>query len=346
LEHFFPQVPWWGWAILVLTIFMITNMLGIVVAGYTQLALLIIMVCSYVAMAVVGLTLGKPDWSYLTETFLFPPASELYPGTPAGLPSVAVLMLAAVWLFIGVEVAAPLAEEVKNPSKTIPLAMITSMITLFAVEQFLGLSWAASVPREVLLSEPYHVGAAEYLLGPIGGVWFAIISLFATGTTINSVMAGATRVLYGMSREGYLPKIFGWLHPRFRTPWGSLIILYVLMLLVIGSAVTFLGLEAPFSLALSCCFVFLIIYLFMFINVIALRIKRPQDPRPFKMGGPSKVPILAVIGVISTLFILVYTVAPPYGNINILIYGGVYSVALFLVALLIYYLRARKESLS
>ncbi|MEM2213995.1 MAG: APC family permease [Candidatus Nezhaarchaeales archaeon] len=346
LEHFFPQVPWWGWAILVLTIFMITNMLGIVVAGYTQLALLIIMVCSYVAMAVVGLTLGKPDWSYLTETFLFPPASELYPGTPAGLPSIAVLMLAAVWLFIGVEVAAPLAEEVKNPSKTIPLAMITSMITLFAVEQFLGLSWAASVPREVLLSEPYHVGAAEYLLGPIGGVWFAIISLFATGTTINSVMAGATRVLYGMSREGYLPKIFGWLHPRFRTPWGSLIILYVLMLLVIGSAVTFLGLEAPFSLALSCCFVFLIIYLFMFINVIALRIKRPQDPRPFKMGGPSKVPILAVIGVISTLFILVYTVAPPYGNINILIYGGVYSVALFLVALLIYYLRARKESLS
>lgn len=342
LEHFFPQMPWWSWAILVLTIFMITNMLGIIVAGYTQLALLIIMIGSYLAMAIIGFTIGKPNWNYLTETLLSPPASELYPGTPAGLPSVAVLMLAAVWLFIGMEVAAPLVEEIKNPSRTVPLAMITSMITLFAVEQFLGLSWAASAPREILLSEPYHVGAAEYLIGLAGGVWFAIISLLATGTTINSVMAGATRVLYGMSREGYLPKVFGWLHPRFRTPWGSLIILYVLMLLVIGSAVAFLGLEAPFNLALSCCFVFLLIYLFMFINVIALRIKRPQDPRPFRMGGPSKAPILAVIGIISTLFILVYTVAPPYGNLNILIYGGIYSIVLFLIALAIYYVRAPK----
>ncbi|MDI9619436.1 MAG: APC family permease [Candidatus Nezhaarchaeota archaeon] len=342
LEHFFPQVPWWGWAVLVLSVFMAANLFGIVVAGYAQLMLLIIMVGSYLAMAVIGFVVGAPNWAYLGQTFLSPPASELYPGAPPGLTSAVVLMLMGVWLFIGMEVAGPLAEEVKNPARTIPLAMISSMVTLFSVEQFLGLSWAATVPREVLLTHPYHVGAAEYLLGPAGGAWFALISLFATGTTINSVMAGATRVLYGMSKEGYLPRVFGWIHPRFRTPWGSLFILYVLMIIVIGSAATVLGIEAPFTLALSCSFVFTIVYLFMFFNVIALRIKRPQDPRPFKMGGPFKVPALAVIGIIVTFVILVYTVMPPYGNVDILTYGGIYCLVLFLIGLAIYYAKARK----
>jgi amino acid transporter len=342
LGHFFPQVPWWGWAILVLTIFMIVNMLGIVVAGYAQLAMLIFMVGSYLAIGVMAFIFGKPNWDYLSQTFFSPPASSLYPGTPAGLPSVAVLMLMGVWLFIGMEVAAPLAEEIKNPARTIPLAMTTSMVTLFAVEQFTGLSWAATVPREVLLSEPYHVGVAEYLLGLTGGVWFALVSLMATGTTINSVMAGATRVLYGMSREGYLPKVFGWLHPRFRTPWGSLGILYTLIVIIIVSAATFLGVEAPFKLALCCSFVFTVIYLVMFVNVVALRIKRPQDPRPFKMGGPFKAPILAIIGAIATLLILIYTVAPPYGSVDVLIYGGTYSIVLLIVAAAIYYVKARK----
>ena len=343
LEHFFPQLPWWGWAILVLTVFMIVNMLGIAIAGYAQLALLIIMIGSYIGMGIAGFIVKTPNWAYLGQTFLSPPASLIY-GTPAGLTSVLVLTLLGVWLFVGMEVAAPLAEEIKNPAKIIPLAMVASMITLFAVREFLGISWAASVPREVLLTEPYHVGAAEYLLGPVGGIWFAIISLLATGTTINAVMAGATRVLYGMSKEGYLPKFFGWLHPKFRTPWGSLGLLYVLMLIIIGLSATVFGVEAPFTLALICAFVFVLFYLFMFIDVIVLRAKRPEDQRPFKMGGPFKAPILAIIGLIATFVILVYSVAPPYGMVDILIYGGVYCLVLFLIAIGIYYARARKIS--
>ena len=166
--------------------------------------------------------------------------------------------------------------------------------------------------------------------------------MLATGTTINAVMAGATRVLYGMSRQGYLPKLFGWLHPKFRTPWGSLGLLYVLMVLIIGASAATVGPNAPFMLAVLCCFVFVLFYLFMFIDVIALRIRRPQDQRPFKMGGPFKTPILAVIGLIATFVILVYSIAPPYGDINVLIYGGTYCLVLFLIALGIYYARVRK----
>jgi len=345
LEYFFPAMPWWAWAILVLTIFMILNMLGIVVAGVAQLILLVIMVGSYIVMGLVGFLIGSPNYAYLGETLMSPPGSLIY-GSPAGLPSILVLTLMGVWLFVGMEVAAPLAEEVKRPERTIPLAMLTSMIALFAFREFMGLSWVASVPRDILLSEfpPPHIAAAEYLLGLLGALWFAIISFMATGTTINAVLAGATRVLYGMSREGYLPKVFGWLHPKYKTPWGSLLILYILMVIIILLAAAALGVEAPFSLALCCAFVFMAFYALMFIDVLLLRIRRPEEVRPFTMGGPRKFPVLSLIGLIATFVILYYSVVPPLGDVKILYAGGAYCVACFLAALAIYYLKIKKGS--
>ncbi|RLF10806.1 MAG: hypothetical protein DRJ62_04550 [Thermoprotei archaeon] len=342
LESFFPQIPWWGWAVLILTIFLITNLLGITIAGYVQLALLVIMILSYFAIGVVGFLFAPPEGlAYLGQTFLAPPPSVIYAGTPGGLPSVLVMTLMGVWLFVGVEVAAPLAEEIKNPHKIIPLAMTMSMITLFLVREFTGLAWAASVPQDVLLGAPFpHVAAAEYLLGAPGAIWFAIISFLAIGTTVNAVLAGATRVLYGMATEGYLPRLFGWLHPKFRTPWGSLGLLYAIMLLIIGLSATTLGAETPFTLALVCCFVFMLFYLFIFIDVLVLRFKKPEEKRPFRMGGPTRFPILAFIGLIATIIILVYSLAPPYGDPTTLYYGGPYCIVLFIVALIIYYVRA------
>lgn len=335
MEKIFPQMPWWGWAMLLLTLFMIVNMLGITVTGHIQLALVSIMVGSYLAMGLLGLIVKKPCLECLTRTLLDPPASSIYHGVPAGLPSILALTLMGVWLFVGVEVLAPLAEEIKNPSRTLPLAMVTSMIILFALKQFLGLSWVASVPREVLLSEPYHVGAAGYLLGPAGEVWMAIISLVATGSTINAVLTGATRVLYGMAVDGYLPSFFSWLHPKFRAPWGSLCLLYALMLLILGLSAFFLGTKTPSFLALICSFVFMLTYLMIFIDVIVLRLKRPKDAKPFNIRGPSKLPIPAVLGLITTFVIIICSVAPPFGDVNILIYGGAYCLALFLVSIAI-----------
>ncbi|MEM4576475.1 MAG: APC family permease [Candidatus Nezhaarchaeales archaeon] len=336
MEKIIPQVPWWGWAMLLLTLFTIVNMLGITVTGRVQLVLVSIMAGSYLALALLGFIVKRPCLECLTRTLLDPPASSIYHGVPAGLPSILALTLMGVWLFVGVEVLAPLAEEVKNPSRTLPLAMVTSMVILFALKQFLGLSWVASVPREILLSEPYHVGAVGYLLGPAGEVWMAIISLVATGSTVNAVLTGATRVLYGMAVDGYLPSFFSWLHPKFRAPWGSLCLLYALMLLVLGVSASSLGTKTPSFLALICSFVFMLTYLTIFIDVIVLRVKKPDGARPSKVEGPLKLPIPAFLGLIATFVILIFSVAPPFGDVNILIYGGTYCLALLLVSMVIY----------
>lgn len=343
LEYFIPVAPWYVWAIAALTIFLIVNMLGIEMVGKVQLLLTAIAIATYIAIAVVGFS--KADFPYLTQTLLHPPESIIY-GTPAGLPSILVTSLMGVWLLVGMEVAAPLAEEIKNPRKVLPLAMVTSLIALFVIHELIVLSFASSVPREVLLAEfpPSHIGAAKYLLGLTGAIWLSIISFIETGSTVNTVLAGATRVLYGMSGVGYLPKTFGWLHPKYRTPWNSLLILYALMLVLILLSAAWLGVTAPFVLALTCCFVFMLVYLFIFINLMILRVKRPEVLRPFSIGGFKRFPILGLIGLIASLIITYFSVVPPFGDIRILYLGGIYSTICFIAALVIYSSRVKKTS--
>jgi amino acid transporter len=336
MEYVWPVLPWYIWAFIILTIFTITNLLGIDIAGKTQLAAVIFMVASYIGLGVVGFTIGHPNYEYLSETFVSPPSSTLY-GTPGGIISVLALSLMGVWLFVGAEINLSLAEEVKNPQRTIPLAIISAFITIFAIQQFAGLAWAASVPKDTLLTgfPPPHIGAAEHLLGVTGVAWFAVISFIAVGTTLNAVIASISRMFYDMGREKELPKLFAWLHPRFRTPWGGILTLYALILIVIGSAAAYLGTDAPFFLALLTSFVFMITYIFFAVDLLLLRRKQPDITRPFYAGGPRKFPIITVIALIIAVVFLYFSTAPPFGDVRILETGAVYCAVGAVVGLLI-----------
>ena len=334
MEYVWPVLPWYIWASIILTIFTITNLLGVDIAGKAQLVAVIIMIASYIGLGVTGFTIGNPNYEYLSETFVSPPSSTIY-GTPQGAISVLALSLMGVWLFVGAEINLSLAEEVKNPQRTIPLAIISAFITIFAIQQFTGLAWAASVPKDILLTgfPPPHIGAAEYLLGLVGAAWFAVISFIAVGTTLNAVIAGISRMFYDLGREIEMPKLFAWLHPRFRTPWGGILTLYALILIVIGSAAAFLGTDAPFFLALLTSFVFMITYIFFAVDLLLLRRKQPEVPRPFYAGGLRKFPIITVVALIIAIIFLYFSTAPPFGDVRILQTGVVYCVVAAVIAL-------------
>ena len=141
------------------------------------------------------------------------------------LPTLLSLVGMAMFMFVGCEFVTPLAPEVRHASRTLPRAMALGLVGV-ACCMFL---YGAAMRRQVenldlggglhLLETPMAIPRfAEQVMGPFGRIWLGVGLLFAGAATINTLMAGLPRILYGMALDGALPKAFTYLHPRFKTP--------------------------------------------------------------------------------------------------------------------------------
>src|SRR5205814_1793556 len=149
-------------------------------------------------------------------------------GNPKGWGSVFPGMIYAILAFIGFEAAAPLAEEAKNPRKTIPRAVILSalLIGLF----YLLCYYAATVyfGPDKMAPDPKHgfvfFNGGDPWSGLAQAVWrpgIVIVILAVLNSAIANSNAGvnaATRVGYALARIGLLPSMLGRIHPHFSTP--------------------------------------------------------------------------------------------------------------------------------
>ncbi|NWG87300.1 MAG: amino acid permease [Hydrogenophilaceae bacterium] len=173
----------------------------------------------------------------------------------------------AFYAFIGFEDMVNVAEEVKEPQRNLPRAILlalglaTLLYLLVALAAVLTLPVGELAGTRAPLAEMYRraTGQEPVLIG--------LISLFAVtnGALIQIVMG--SRVLYGMSRQGWLPRPLGYVSPRTRTP---LIATAAMALAVQGLA---LGVEL---VALAKATSFIILIVFALINLSLVRVKRRQ----------------------------------------------------------------------
>ena len=271
---------------------MTINLLGIEVYGASELIFTIIMVASLLVVGVAGL------FGVGTDTATGP---GLFPST--GLPWTAgfSLVALAIWLFIGVEYICPLAEEVKNPGRNLPLAMFLGLLIIFVVKTIFGLGMIRHVPLDQLASSATpHLLAGEGILGKAGLIWMAIVGLCATMSTLNTVMASVARLLYGMAREGQVPRIFGYLHPRYRVPWAGVMLTAVVFLGVLLTGITMVDQIVVLILAGSTCW--FVAYILIDLSHIVLRLKYPGLHRPYKSPAFPVPQLLAIAALIYVLF--------------------------------------------
>jgi amino acid transporter len=332
-ELYIPQIPWQGWSVFYATIMLIVNLLGILLVGRVALAMTIYMIGTMVLFSLLYIAgLGVTSFNWESATALPAEWGQLW------VPVVTWAML-AFWLYVGFEVPAPLAEETKEPEKTIPRATVCALLFIFAVQALFGFAVRGALTPEEILSVPYpHVEAGLRMFGPTAMAILATVSIVATLSTFNTVMAGSSRLLWSLGHEGYLPKV-GWLHPRFRTPWIPLFIEYVVIVLFI------LFLEKYIMLMIAVdTFIFLLIYLLLHVSVIVLRNKQPSVKRPFSVGGPWKMPIVPILGIVGMLVTMYYQFFGPMGDPTALWAGGTAALAalVFSVIVLRTYAKARK----
>ncbi|MBL3687591.1 APC family permease [Leucobacter zeae] len=213
----------------------------------------------------------------------------------------------AIWLYIGMEFVAPLAEEVKRPWKVIPMAMIIGVFTIFVVDVLFGWgAWRFADLAEMAESSIPHVVGATAIFGATGGLIMTLVTILASFSTGNSYLAAIPRMLYGLANEGLLPKWFARVSRRTRVPWaGMLVTAGCMAAVLLYSTVAEGGIDLILNLISIACTTWLLSYIIAQVDVVVLRRRYPNAKRPFKTP---LYPLPQIIGIASCVYLIVFIV--------------------------------------
>jgi len=226
----------------------------------------------------------------------------------------------SVYLFIGFEWVTPLAEETTD-IKVLPRAMPIAVVLLTVSYAIWTTVMVTFSPMKVLAASPTpHLIFGEALAGPTGLIVVGVISALATFTSFNAGMMGNSRLVYGMAREGTLPKALSKIHLTYFSPWAALTFMFIIELIL----ALLLTLTRSFSIAiLMAAAIECVIYFLVAIVIIKLRRTKPDAERPYRAPGGLVLPVITA-GVFALLALAVFFPPSP------VLVGPVFAAALAL----------------
>lgn len=185
-------------------------------------------------------------------------------------PATAVLAgaIIAYYSFVGFETSANMVEEVKNPSRVYPRALFAALLTAGVVYVLVGLASSIALPSDELSSSSGPLLAVVDASGVGIPSWvFSLIALIAVANGALLTMIMASRLAYGMSEQGLLPRVLSRVLPRRRTPWVAILATtLVAMLLTLVGDLTLLAETV----------VLLLLFVFLSANVSVLVLRRDE----------------------------------------------------------------------
>ncbi len=170
-------------------------------------------------LVLAGLAVFNP--SAFSSGFATPPTQNLVSAFLASL----VLVL---WAYQGVEIITVPQEEIKNARKTVPKAIIVSVLSVILLYLLVVLVVLGSVDwRHFTASESALADIGKVLIGGWGGALLALGGLVSILGALNAVILASARISYAMARDNLFPKIFEHLHHRHSTPDYALLLQFV-----------------------------------------------------------------------------------------------------------------------
>jgi ethanolamine permease len=151
---------------------------------------------------------------------------ELLTDLPYGWIGVVAAFQFGIWYYLGIEGTCQAAEEVRSPGRALPLGTMSGMITLLIAATLTWYVASGLVPWEFLGQSAVPLYDTARITGSTAlQVFLFVGTLFSAVASANGCINDASRSWFSMGRDRYLPVWFGAVHPRYRTPYRSILFL-------------------------------------------------------------------------------------------------------------------------
>jgi amino acid transporter len=233
----------------------------------------------------------------------------------------AVFWSSVFFAFGGVESASAMGDEIENPRRTIPLAILVGG-SILAFGYIVGTTALLSaLPPDAVGGPDGFVNGIRLMSAHVGVVWLLapialLVALNAVGGAAAN-FAGASRLPFVAGIDRYLPPQFGWIHRRFQTPWVAIAVYGAAgaVVALLGQAGTSVRGAYNFLVSMS-VIAFFIPFMFLFASMIRMQ-SRPAGPEVRRVPGGRPVAIcLGAVGLTSTAITIVLATIPGADEIN------------------------------
>lgn len=275
------------------------NIAGVRAGANLQNVLTIIKTAALVIVSGIIFIFGKGSISNFVS-----PAPDL--GSPGFLGAFGIGLVAVLWAYKGWESSTYSAGEVKKPERNIPLGILLGTLAIIAVYILVNLAYLYVLPvGEIAKSDRIASDALKLVTGPVGGSLIALVILFSIMGAANQNILCSPRVYFAMARDGLFFKRIADAHPKYLTPYVSIVAISIWSIILSLFFGTF---EQLFTYVVFGQWIF---FGLTVAAVLILRKKRPDMPRPYKTWG---YPFTPVFFILAALFISLNSLINEFRN--------------------------------
>ena len=254
-------------------------------AGEFQLVFTVLKVAIILGIVVVcfsgaGSATGR-GWSNFATTFT---------GAKGGVAGFMAALVAALWAYDGWNDLNMVAGEVKNPARSIPIALIAGVATVGLLYVLVNAGVQYVLPASAIAASPRPASdAVALVMGRMGASIVSAGMAISMLVTLNGTIMSGARVPFAVARDGYFFSALAEVHPRFHTPSVAIVFQAVLsiVLLLLGG-----NFRQLFSLAIFAEWLF---YMIAGSTIFVFRWRDPQAARPYRVFGYPFVPALFIL---------------------------------------------------
>ena len=273
----------WGHLVAIAATILISalNYVGVRKAGNFQLVFTTLKVTLIGVIVIVSFTAASGSWSNFSTTFV---------GAKGGMDGFMLALVAALWAYDGWADLNMVGGEIRNPGRSIPMALIAGMAIVAVLYISLNAAVQYVMPASAIAGSGVPAAAATGIaIGRWGALLVSVGMALSMLVTLNGTIMSGGRIPFAVARDGYFFKALAEVHPRFHTPSTAIVVQAAMAIILLLGGGAF---KDFFSLAIFAEWLF---YTLAASTIFVFRKREADATRAYRVWGYPVVPALFIV---------------------------------------------------